>query len=190
MKTKIFTALLALIITGAAATTEPIKKITINANQSSVSWVGKKVTGKHTGTLGFQDGYLEMDGDNITGGKFVVDMTSLQVTDLEAGKGKEKLEGHLNSQQFFGVEEFPTATFEITNTYNNGGTYSVVGNLTIKGHTEEVKVRLVKNGNTATTTFEVDRTKFGIKYGSSSFFDGLKDKAINDKFELTINLVM
>lgn len=190
MKTTFFTAILALIITSASAHTEPIKKITIDASQSNVSWVGKKVTGKHTGTLDFQEGYLEMDGDNITGGKFVVDMTSLQVTDLQAGKGKEKLEGHLNSPDFFGVEAFPTATFEITDTHNNGDAYSVAGNLTIKGHTEFVKVRLIQNGNTATTTFEVDRTKFGIKYGSSSFFDGLKDKAINDKFELTINLVM
>lgn len=189
MKSKLLTALFAILITSAAATTEPIKIITIDASQSTVSWVGKKVTGKHTGTLGFQEGYLEMDGDNITGGKFVVDMTSLEVTDL-TGNGKAKLEGHLNSPDFFGVEQFPTATFEITDTHNNGDAYSVAGNLTIKGHTEYVKVRLVKNGNTATTTFEVDRTKYGITYKSGSFFDGLKDKAIKDKFELTVTLVM
>jgi polyisoprenoid-binding protein YceI len=192
MKKNFLTAVLALFITaGAFATKNPIKKVTIDADQSTVSWVGKKITGKHTGTLGFQEGYLEMNGDNITGGMFVVDMTSLQVTDLEAGKGKEKLEGHLNSDDFFGIANHPTATFEITETFNNGDSrYSVVGNLTIKGHTEVVKVSLVKNGNTATTTFMVDRTKFDIKYGSASFFDGLKDKAINDEFELTVNLVM
>jgi len=190
MKKQFLTAIVALVISSAFATTEPIKKITIDTDQSSVSWVGKKVTGKHTGTLGFQEGYLEMDGDNITGGMFVVDMTSLQVTDL-SGKGKEKLEGHLNSDDFFGVSNHPTAIFEITETYNNGDSrYSVLGNLTIKGTTEIVKVTLVKNGNTATTTFKVDRTKFGIKYGSASFFDGLKDKAINNEFELTVNLVM
>lgn len=189
MKSTFLTVMLSLIIISAAATTEPIKRITIDANQSTVSWVGKKVTGKHNGTLAFQEGYLEMEGDNITGGKFVVDMTSLEVTDL-SGSGKAKLEGHLNSPDFFGVEKFPTATFEITDTHNNGNAYSVAGNLTIKGHTEYIKVRLVKNGNTATTTFEVDRTKYGITYKSGNFFDGLKDKAINDKFELTINLVM
>lgn len=190
MKKQFLTAILALIITGAFANTNPIKKITIDTDQSSVSWIGKKVTGKHTGTLAFQDGYLEMDGDKITGGMFTIDMTTLQVTDLQAGKGKEKLEGHLNSPDFFGVEEHSTATFEITETSNNGDAYSVAGNLTIKGHTENVKVRLVKSGNTATTTFMVDRTKFGIRYGSASFFDGLKNKAISDEFELTVNLVM
>jgi len=191
MKKIFFTAIFALVITGAFATTNPIKKVTIDAEKSNVTWLGKKVTGQHTGTLAFQEGHLDMDGDKITGGKFVIDMTSLQVTDLEAGKGKEKLEGHLNSPDFFGVEEFSTATFEITETSSGGnGTYSVAGNLTIKGHTETVKVLLKKNGNAATTTFKVDRTKFGIRYGSASFFDNLKNKAINDEFELTVNLVM
>jgi len=190
MKKNFLTAILALVITGAFATTNPIKKVTIDAEKSSVSWLGKKVTGQHTGTLGFQEGYLEMDGNNITGGKFVIDMTSLQVTDLEAGRGKEKLEGHLSSPQFFGIQEFPTATFEITDTSGGDGTYSLAGNLTIKGHTESVKVLLKKDGNTATTTFKVDRTKFGIRHGSASFFDNLKNKAINDEFELTVNLVM
>ena len=191
MKKNFLTAILALVITGAFATTNPIKKVTIDAEQSSVTWVVKKVTGQHTGTLNFQEGILEMDGDKITGGKFVIDMTSLKVTDLESGKGKEKLEGHLRSPQFFGIQEFSTATFEITETSSGpNGSYSVAGNLTIKDHTEFVKVLLKKEGNTATTTFKVDRTKFGIRYGSASFFDNLKDKAINDNFELTVNLVM
>lgn len=191
MKKTIITAIFALIITGAFANVNPIKKVTIDAEKSSVSWVGEKVTGKHTGTLGFQEGYLEMDGDKITGGMFTIDMTTLQVTDLQAGKGKEKLEGHLNSADFFGVEAHPTATFEITEvTSANAGSYNITGKLTIKGHTENTTIVLTKDGNTATSTFKVDRTKFGIRYGSASFFDNLKNKAINDEFELSVNLVM
>lgn len=191
MKNNLLSLLLAFVITGALANGNPIDKIIIDIEKSNVSWIGKKVTGKHSGTLAFKEGYLEMDGDNITGGKFVIDMTSLQVTDLKAGKGKEKLEGHLNSPDFFGVEAFPTATFEITQTSSDGnGTYSLAGNLTIKGHTEAIKVLFKKEGNTATTTFKVDRTKYGITYNSGSFFDNLKNKAINDEFELTVNLVM
>ncbi len=190
MMKKILTLAFVLVITGAFANNNPIKKMKINTEESSVNWVGKKVTGSHTGTLSFLEGYLEMDGDNITGGKFVVDMTTLQVTDLQAGRGKEKLEGHLNSPDFFGVEENPTATFEITEAAKSGDHYSVMGDLTIKGHTESMKIRLSVNGNTASTTLNVDRTKFGIRYGSASFFDGLKNKAINNEFELNINLVM
>lgn len=191
MKKTIISAIFTLIMTGAFANVNPIKKVTIDTEKSNVVWIGKKVTGKHTGTLSFQEGYLEMDGNTITGGLFIIDMSTLQVTDLEAGKGKEKLEGHLNSADFFGVEEHPTATFRITEVSNNSdNSYSLSGKLTIKGHSENITVVLKKEDNTATATFDVDRTKYGIRYGSSSFFDGLKNKAINDKFELTASLVL
>ena len=186
MKTRLFTAILALIVTGAFAT-NPIKK-DVKIKESKITWTGKKVTGSHTGTINLQDGTLIMDGDRLIGGSFTVDMTSLQVTDLEAGKGKEKLEGHLKTDEFFGVNKFPTATFTITDVAKSGNGYSVVGNMTIKGITQSMKIHLTMNGNTATTTLNVDRTKYGITYGSGSFFDNLKDKAINDNFELAVTL--
>jgi len=191
MKKTIITAIFALIMTGVFANVNPIKKVTIDTEKSNVVWIGKKVTGKHTGTLNFQEGYLEMDGNTITGGLFIIDMTTLQVTDLEAGSGKEKLEGHLNSSDFFGVEKYPTATFRITEVSSiDNNSYNLSGKLTIKGHSENITVVLKKDGKTATSTLSVDRTKYNIRYGSSSFFDGLKNKAINDIFELTANLVL
>ena len=191
MKKTIITAIFALIMTGVFANVNPIKKVTIDTEKSNVVWIGKKVTGKHTGTLNFQEGYLEMDGNTITGGLFIIDMTTLQVTDLEAGSGKEKLEGHLNSPDFFGVEKHPTATFRITEVSSAGNdSYNLSGKLTIKGHSENITVVLKKDGKTAISTFSVDRTKYDIRYGSASFFDGLKNKAINDVFELTANLVL
>lgn len=186
MKTKLFTAILALIVTGAFAT-NPIKK-EVKVKEATIKWTGKKVTGSHTGTIDLQDGTLIMEGDRLVGGSFTVDMTSLQVTDLEAGRGKEKLEGHLKSKDFFGIEAHPTATFTITDAAKSGNGYSVVGDITIKGITQSIKVHMNMNGNSASTKLSVDRTKHGIKYGSSSFFDNLKDKAINDNFELAITL--
>jgi hypothetical protein len=35
----------------------------------------------------------------------------------------------------------------------------------------------------------VNRTKFDVKYGSASFFDKIGDKAIDDDFELNVNIV-
>ena len=115
-------------------------------------------------------------------------MTSIQVTDLEAGKGKEKLEGHLKADDFFGVNNFPTATFVITEVAKSGNGYSVAGNMTIKGITQSKKIHMSFNGNSASTNLTVNRTKYGITYGSGSFFDNLKDKAIDDNFELAVNL--
>lgn len=78
--------------------------------------------------------------------------------------------------------------FTITEVTESATGYNVVGDLTIKGHTESVSVNMVVSENTATTTFNVDRTKYGVRYGSASFFDNLKDNAISDNFELAVNL--
>ena len=189
MRKQLFITVLVVAISNVFASTAPPNKIIINLEQSSISWIGKKVAGKHAGTLTFQEGYLEMNETSITGGEFIVDMTSLQVTDLVIGKGKEKLEKYLNSTSFFDVAAYPTATFKITKvTSNNNTSYNIAGELTIKGHTETTQIVLTKAGNTFTTSFKVDRTKYGIVYNSGSVFDGLKNKAINNEFELTISL--
>ncbi len=162
----------------------------LNVAKSNINWVGKKVTGQHEGTISFKEGTLVFKGKNLEGASFTVDMTSINTTDLEAGKGKEKLDGHLKADDFFGVEKFPTAKLDFKLISNNGdGTYNVVGNLTIKDITKSVNFVLTVKGNTASTTLKVDRTKYDIKYGSGSFFDNLGDKAINDEFDLNVNLV-
>ena len=187
MKKTLKIAVIALIATTFAAFTPPIVK-KMKVQESSITWVGRKVTGKHTGTIKLEKGYLEMDNDRIVGGQFVIDMTSLQVTDLQAGKGKEKLEGHLSSDDFFGVANHPTATLTIAGSSKSGNTYNVEGSITIKGITQPISFSLNMNGNTATTKLSIDRTKFGITYKSGNFFDDLKDAAIKDKFDLEATL--
>lgn len=170
------------------ASGDPIK---VNAKKSTINWVGKKITGSHNGTIQVKSGELVFDGKVLTGGSFTVDMNSLQVTDLEAGKGKEKLEGHLNSDDFFGVATYPEASLRITDVVakDKDGNYTVTGIFNIKGTDQEVTFDAdVKNGR-ALATIKIDRTKHGIKYGSGSFFDNLGDKTINDEFTLEVNLV-
>ena len=179
--------LIVLVVAGSAFTSSVIKKV--NVTESTVKWEGKKVTGKHNGTINLSEGYFEMDGDNITGGKFVIDMTSITVTDL-SGKGKANLEGHLKSDDFFGVENYPTATLVVTGATKNGNTYTVNGDITIKATTEPISFDLTMNGNSATTTVTIDRSKFDVRYGSGSFFDNLGDKTIYDDFSLEVNLKM
>ena len=106
------------------------------------------------------------------------------------GKSKANLDGHLKSDDFFGVEKFPTATLVIKSLGEKGnGVYAVTADLTIKGKTESIKFDLTVGKNTAETSLKVDRTKYGIQYGSGSFFDNLGDKTISDEFELKVKLV-
>ncbi|EDM43894.1 YCE I like family protein [unidentified eubacterium SCB49] len=170
------------------ATTLVSNAQSINVAESSIIWKGEKVVGSHTGTISFKSGMLEMDGETVTGGKFTVDMTSINTTDLKAGQGKEKLEGHLKSDDFFGVENHPEATLTFTKVKKTSNGYAVNADLTIKGETSPISFDLATTKDTATTTFKVDRTKHGIRYGSGSFFDNLGDKTISDNFTLDVVL--
>jgi len=115
-------------------------------------------------------------------------MTSVTSTDL-TGEYQGKLNGHLKADDFFGTDKFPTAKLVIkTIGEKSANVYTATADLTIKGITKPVTFDITVAGNTATTAFKVDRTKYDIKYGSGSFFEGLGDKTISDEFELTVAL--
>ncbi|CAG2531852.1 Polyisoprenoid-binding protein YceI [Maribacter dokdonensis] len=176
-----------------ATATTPIEgeKKEVKVSESKVTWKGYKVTGSHDGSISLKSGHLEMKGKELVGGEFVVDMTSIVVTDLEAGKGKEKLEGHLKSADFFGVESNPTSKLVFTSVKPmNDNSYTVTGDLTIKGITKPVTLVVSMFENKASATLKIDRTKYDIKYGSGSFFDNLGDKAIYDDFDLVVDLAL
>ena len=181
---------LALLLTVVLSTTVAFAQTKgVDVAKSTISWVGKKVTGQHEGTIKLKDGAFFLKNNKIARGKFTVDMTSIQVNDLKAGEGKEKLEGHLKADDFFGVEKFPTANINFKNvTEKSNNVYTVVGDLTIKGITKPVTFDLIVKDKTATAKLVVDRTKYDIKYGSGSFFDNLGDKVISDNFDLTVSL--
>lgn len=161
----------------------------IKTEESRVVWKGYKVTGSHYGTIAINAGFLNFDNEKLTGGEFEVNMTSISCDDLK-GEYKEKLEGHLKSDDFFGVEKYPTASLIFKKVKATGkNSYKVTGDITIKGKTASVTFDMSVYGNKATANLKIDRTKFGVKYGSTSFFDGLKDKAIYDDFELEVKLV-
>lgn len=191
--------LIAIVAIGAFAFTNPKASnvnYTIDSKTTTATWVGKKVTGQHTGTVNISKGSFVTDGTNITGGTFEFDMTSITCTDLTDKEWNGKLVGHLKSDDFFAVDKHPTAKFDITKvTLKEGVNYTITGKLTIKGITNEISFpALIKKTETAAkivtvATIPVNRTKFDIKYGSTSFFEGLGDKAINDEFELSISVV-
>jgi len=169
------------------------KDVKVDVKESSIAWVGKKVTGQHNGTIALKGGRLEMEDEKLVGGIFTIDMSSIECLDL-SGESKGKLEGHLKSDDFFGVDKFPSATFVITKAVPQGpGKYKIVGNITIKETTEEIQFPATieeKDGKVmATADITIDRSKFNVRYGSGSFFDNLGDKTIYDNFDLSVSLV-
>lgn len=171
-----------------ASNGSPVQNIDIT--KSSVAWSGYKVTGSHQGTIAVKSGTLKFNEGVLTGGNVVIDMTSINCTDLQAGKGKESLEGHLKSEDFFGVAQFPTANMIINKVASRGkeGEYKITALLTIKNTTKEIKFDAVLLNGIATAKIKIDRTDFDVRYGSGSFFDSLGDKTIYDEFDLDVKL--
>lgn len=190
MKNRVQTIIAALIIatvTFAFTNIEDGKK-TIKVEKSSVTWKGYKVTGSHKGAINIKEGALIFKEGKLSGGEFTIDMASIENTDME-GEYKAKLEGHLKSDDFFGVATYPTASLVFTKVKSTGkNSYSVTADLTIKDKTNPVTFDMSIYGNKATANLKIDRTLFGVRYGSASFFDDLQDKAIYDEFDLVTDL--
>jgi polyisoprenoid-binding protein YceI len=168
------------------------QKTNVDPVKSKIEWTGKKIVGNaHNGVLKVKSGVLEVKNDQITSGTIVVDMNSLTNLDLEDKDYNAKLVGHLKSDDFFSVEKYPTATFNVKkSTKFTNGKATISGDITIKGTTKPVSAVVTKNSNnTYTTRLEVDRSQFDVRYGSNSFFDNLGDKAIDNNFVLDITIV-
>lgn len=187
----VFSLVLAMVF-GIATATEPVEDVKkeIKTDASTVSWKAYKVTGSHYGTLQLDSGYLLFDEEKLTGGEFTVDMSTISATDLtDDAENKEKLEGHLNSEDFFSTENHPTSILVFTKVKSTGkNSYQVTGKLTIKDITKPVIFDVSVYGSKATATVKVDRTNYDIKYGSGNFFENLGDKTIYDEFDLVVDL--
>ena len=172
----------------ASSFTSVLNEKQVDIEKSTINWTGSKVTGSHNGNIQLKEGVLVFDEDQLTGGHFVVDMTTIVNHDL-SGDWKDKLEGHLRSDDFFSVDQHPTSSLKFTEVKGENGKYEVTGDLTIKGITKPVTFEMTVEENQATAAVKIDRTQYDIRYGSASFFDNLKDKAISNDFELKVSLV-
>lgn len=182
----------------AAAVTEvTAQKYKVITDDSTIEWKGFKPAGTHFGTINIESGVLNLEDNVIQSGTFLIDMTSIEVNDLE-GDDKAGLEGHLKGSMegkedhFFNVEKFPTGAFEVTNVSTDAdGVMMLSGNLELKGNKNNITfpVSVATSGDDLTLTsetFTIDRTKWSVNYSSKSVFEDLGDKFINDDIELKI----
>jgi len=174
---------------------------TVDTTQSTVSWTGYKPNGEHTGTFNISNGTLTGDSTGITAGSFTINVASITDKDL-SGADKAKLEGHLKSGDFFEVEKFPTAKFEVTKVaaYTSGSdstqksklqgaTHVVSGNLTLKDQTKNItfpaKVNITGDQITANADFDIDRTEWNMNYkGPNNPQDWFIRKEVNIKLNI------
>ena len=190
----IFAALI-LVFASAAGAADVYK---IDTQASSVAWKGIKKTGSsHHGQIAVKDGELQVEKKGtVTGGQINIDMAKISNEDLKDNpEYQKKLVGHLSNEDFFNVTKFPTSSFKLTSiTPQAKNEVLVKGELTMIGKTNPIEfpatITTDKGVMTGEAVVKVDRTKWGLKYGSGNIFKELTaDKIINDEFELTLKLV-
>lgn len=145
----------------------------IDAAASTFKWTGKKVTGKHFGTLPIASSTVQEKDGKIVGGEIVLDLNKLTVDDLPEADGKKFL-AHMKSADFFDVNQWSTAKLVIKSM--NGK--KAKGELTIKNKTNPVEFAYTENNGVFSGTLTFDRTKFGMIYNSGNFVKNLGDKMI------------
>jgi len=168
-------------------------------DSSELLWRGEKITGDHYGSVDIKSGFVEIENDSIMAAEIVINMQSIKVIDIVSEEYNAYLESHLKDPDFFDVGTFPVSTFKINNPQRismhdwNINATLLSGDLTIKdiSHPITVPMTLTIQGGKAKATgiIKIDRTLFGIIYGSGTFYDNLADKAIDDEFYIKFSVV-
>lgn len=164
----------------------------VSAN-SNIDWTGRKVTGAHNGTIGIKEGHFILDDGKINGGNIVINTASIKILDVTDSDTNAQFAGHLASDDFFSIEKFPTANFEILSVKEiSNGKYYLEGNLTIKDitHRTGFETEVESNNNTLSLSGKlvIDRTKYDIKFRSGNFFKDLGDTLIYNDFDLDFTI--
>ena len=164
--------------------------VLINTKSSIVNWKGSMLFsfGGHHGTVKFKAGKIIKTNNKITGGTFTVDMSSIINTD---GDYSEDLVSHLKNEDFFNVEQFPTAKLVITKVeHHNNNQLRMDANLTIKGIEKPIlfDAKLNADNTKLTAKFKIDRTDWDIIYGTKGKVK-VKDYAISDAIEFEVIII-
>lgn len=162
----------------------------IDAAASSVKWAGSKIVGDgHHGSIAVQSGEVHVAQGAVVMGEIVIDMNSIKEEDAGSVEYAEKLVGHLKSDDFFKVATYPTSKIVVKSVENG----NVTAELTILDVTKQITfpatISVADDKVNVTANFSINRTDWGIVYGSGSFTDSAKDKVIKDEIDFQVNIV-
>lgn len=172
----------------------------IDLSESQLEWQGRNLINKHWGTVDLEAGSLEFKDEQLVGGSFTADLNKLKSKDLEGSDMHDALVGHLKSEDFFDVENHPKAHFKITSvkcgtadslTSEN---LEITGDLTLRGQTHPITFNAATGVSpegkaVAQAAFSIDRTRWGVLYGSGKFFARLAGHLVRDELEFQLKIV-
>lgn len=183
-----------------AAEIVPDGRYEVDTRESRVEWLGRNLVNKHWGKVPVASGYLTFQKGELTGGEVVLNMHEITSDDLAGNPLHDVLVEHLRSDDFFDTETYPQARLAIMRSSRIEGAtpgaqnLNVEGMLTLRGVTAPVEFTAAagvdeKGRCAAQAAFSIDRTRWGVLYGSGGFFQRLANHLVNDMVELQIRLI-
>lgn len=167
----------------------------VDVSRSEIGWSGKSLSGAHAGKVNISQAKLEFQNDQLIGGMFEADMTSLTATDMEDPADNISLADHLKDPDFFDVAKYPKATFTITEVKVSGeNSYAVKGVMKIKDVEQplsfDAQLFEEQEMKRLSAQLTIDRTLFGIKYGAKGEVGSEADWFIYNEFMLQVNVLV
>ncbi len=175
----------------------------VDAAASNLEWRGWKIVkaSEHKGTISVKEGELKVEGGKLVAGSFVIDMNSIKNTDLKDTAYQNKLVGHLKAKDFFDVEKYPTAKFEIVSVAEKAAeasTHEITGNLTLRDSARKItfpaNIKMEGNSISATGKATINRLEWGVNYDSKNLGlaeaaqKAVKDGIVNKEMDITFNI--
>jgi len=188
----------------------PNTTLVLNNELSKFVWWANKSTGEfHNGFISLQNGYIDINVYNsqseleIKGGEIVIDMPSISCYDISNEGANQSLVSHLNNEDFFDTDNFPTAHLFIRTAISQDDldeNFLIKGDLTILDQTHPIEFfascKFFKNESIAGSisnfkaegVIPVDRALYGVKYKSKTWYKNIGDHFIDDIFYLYFNV--
>ncbi len=183
---------LGLILSSFRTDTADKQQYQVEISDSQLKWTGYHLAKsyEHWGYINLKSGTISTDGQKITSGEFVIDMSTIQNMDVENAKDKTKLVNQLKSDDFFNVKKFPEARLVIKSmAKKTGNTYTATADLTIRGITKEItfdsEIKTLKDNQLeVTATLRVPRTDFKVMYGWK-----VENAMLANEFQMDVKLI-
>lgn len=170
-----------------------------DATSSVIRWTGSNPFNFHEGTVKLHDGTFEIAGGSLIKASFTIDLGSIACSDLADPTLNALLLRHLADRDFFETARYPEAVFTATaarpipDVTPGLPNYRIEGNFTVRGVTQPIVIPALIALNpegqlTAQAYLEIDRTRWGINYGSGRLFAWLGKHVVNDHVALHLIL--
>lgn len=163
----------------------------VDITRSEIGWSAKSVSDTHYGKIQLKQAEVKLQGAQVVSIQVTANMATISVADITDPGHNQDFVRHVTTEDFFEVEKFPEANFISTEVKaTEDGQWQIRGDLTIKGVTKPVSfvAKAVPGGGALQATLPIDRTAYGIIYGSSGQRGSEKDWFIYDEFLITVNL--